>query len=99
MYVGRLFECSVVGSSSMRISRRRFGVVQQGRCGRFGLLTGFAVLVTLIGMIGVQARDATVRGMEMNRFGRIAFEFDQTTNIFTRPRHETTEQYVTGRSG
>jgi phosphate transport system ATP-binding protein len=26
-------------------------------------------------------------------------EFDQTNNIFTRPQHETTERYVTGRVG
>jgi hypothetical protein len=58
--------------------------VQPGRHGRFGFLIGFTVLVTLIGMIGAQAREVTVRGTEMNRFGRIAFEFDQTTKLSVR---------------
>jgi hypothetical protein len=42
-------------------------------------LLGVAVLVTLVAMISAQAREATVRGAEMNRFGRIVFDFDQTT--------------------
>jgi hypothetical protein len=79
-----VFVFSVVGSSSMRISRRRFWSVQPGRHGRFGLLLGVAVLVTLVAMISAQAREATVRGAEMNRFGRIVFDFDQTTKLSVR---------------
>ncbi|HEX2725894.1 MAG TPA: hypothetical protein VHN20_08760, partial [Beijerinckiaceae bacterium] len=68
----------------MRISRRRFWGVQSGRHGRFGLFVGVTVLVTLVAMLGAQAREATVRGAEMNRFGRMVFEFDQATKLTAR---------------
>jgi hypothetical protein len=68
----------------MRISRRRLRLEQPERHRRFAVLIAVAVLATLLGMIGVEAREASVRGTEMDRFGRIAFAFDQPTRLSVR---------------
>jgi hypothetical protein len=54
------------------------------RVARAGILSALAVLFTLLGTPAPQAREASLRGAEMNGFGRIALEFDQTTKVSAR---------------
>lgn len=68
------------GSSSMRSSRRRL----QGRVVAGLARAGLALAFMLVGIAASSARDVTVRGAEMNRYGRIALEFDQPTKVSAR---------------
>lgn len=51
---------------------------------RARLRLGTALLSTLIGWAGAEARDLTVTGTAMNGYGRILLEFDQPTKVTAR---------------
>jgi hypothetical protein len=54
------------------------------RLPRLGILPGLAVLVSMAGALSAGAREASLRGAEMNGFGRIALQFDQATKVSAR---------------
>ena len=51
---------------------------------RLAMLAGLAAALTLFGALGGNAREATVRGAEMNNYGRIALQFDQAVKVSAR---------------